>query len=342
MRGKTRRLGKWATLALTIVMVFAWVVPAQALDPIIIFPPIIFFPLTGIDGTVTDSGTSAPIQGIIVSAYKDSDGSYAWSTVTNATGQYSLWLDNADDYKLQFRDPSNKYGEQWANNQANFDDGSDFTPALPYHTVNVQMHTATTLKNVVRRIGHPYTRIKGSYVIVQQKSAVNTVQTFSKTVDKYAAATFKGLRGTNVTYKESAIDPSGMFYSGDATSTWLPYYGGTTNTIYIDLYVAGESKNVTITVPSSKSTVNAGSTFAVAVTASRNITTSQKMMILAKKGSTTKRFYLPKVSHPTGGSTKYLKGIKLSKGTWTLYAVWPGSSKYSTTDSVTGKTVKAK
>jgi hypothetical protein len=341
---KSMRRAKWATIVLSVVLMLAWAVPAQALTPIeIVIPPFLLF-TQGIQGTVTDAGSSAPVKGIVVSAYKAADGSYVWSDVTDAAGFYSLWLGAGVVYKLKFTDPTGKYGEQWGIARANFDDGNVWNVTSgDWKTANLSLTSATALKMVVRRAGHPNTRLVGSYVIVQQKSTFDTVQAFSKTAGKYGSATFAGLLGTSVTYKESAIDPSGMFYSTDATGAWLPYYGGSTHTLYVDMPITAESKNVTITVPVSNSSVRKGGKLSVAVTATRKITTSQKMKILAKKGSTTKTFYLAKSSYPTASTTKYRKSIKLpSKGTWELYAVWPGSASYAITDSVGGKSVKVK
>ncbi len=348
LRKNTRR-ARWATLALTVMLLFAWVVPAQALvpiiPPIIILPPIFQLHIQGISGTVVDVGTAVPLKGIVVYAYDANDGSYVWSGVTNSTGAFTLWL-APGSYKLRFVDAAKQYAETWYLDAANFNDGGtrvvtqDLISPLPS---TVQLRQAAKLKTVVRRQGHPYTRMPGKAVLVQQKSAGGEVQAFTGTTASSGYTYFSGLKPNNVTYKESAIDPSGMFYSADATGTWLPIPGAATTTVYIDLPLANSSYNATITVPSSKSSVKRNTTFSVAVTASRNITTTQKIEILAKKGSTTKTFYLPKVSHPTGSTTKYLKGIKLSsKGTWKLYAVWPGSSKYATTDSINGKTVTVK
>ncbi len=351
---KPLRSARWVTVLIAVVLMLAWVVPAHAvLPPIgpiikpiigpIVIPPLFFF--EGIKGTVTDAGTTGAVKGIVVSAFNAADGSYVWSAVTSADGGYMLFLDDADNYKLKFTDPTGKYGEQWANNDASMADANTFGVSnASFTTVNQSLTAGATMKTVVRRAGHPYTRLAGSYVIVQQKSdGPESIQTFSKTAGKYGSATFAGLRGAGVKYKESAIDPKGMFYSADATSTWLPYLGGQSYTVYIDMAVAGESKNVTITVPVSKSSVKKGVRLSVAVGATRKITTSQKMKILAKKGSTTKTYYLPKVSYPSASTTKYRKSIRLpSKGTWKLYAVWPGSTSYAITDSVGGKTVKVK
>jgi hypothetical protein len=341
MDRKKGRFARLAGLSLVAVLFFAWAVPAQAFVPII-FPPI-FFHISGISGNVTNAGTSGKVPGIVVSAYDFTTSAYVSSAVTNSNGDYLLWI-GAGTYELKFSDPKKVFGEQWYNNKSNWEYGDGIVVTTTVNPNKDQaLQKAASIKVVVRRAGHSLTRLANQALILQQKDLSNHIQAFDGLTNGSGYETFGGLRAADVTYKESAIDPSGLFYSNDATSTWLSHVGGQTDTAYIDLGLISESKNATVTVPSSSSSVTHNVSFTVSDTATRKITGSTKMKIVAKKGSTTKTFSISKSSYPTSGSTKYRGKIKLtSKGTWTLYALWPGNSAYATTDSVTGKTVTVK
>ena len=42
-----------------------------------------------------------------------------------------LFFDDADNYKLKFTDPTGKYGEQWANNDASMADANTLVSPTP-------------------------------------------------------------------------------------------------------------------------------------------------------------------------------------------------------------------
>ncbi|MDR3685960.1 MAG: carboxypeptidase-like regulatory domain-containing protein [Coriobacteriia bacterium] len=328
-----------AALLVATALMFAWVAPAQALFPIIIphFP--IYWFLQGIQGTVTNSGNGAPVSGIVVSAYDTSDGSYQWSDVTNSAGQYSLWLANGT-YRVQFRDPAGRFGEQWwgllASAQPNYASALNLTVSGAYVTgISPALHQAATIKTVVRRFGHPMTMLPGQFVIVQQKDGSGHLQQWSATTGSDGAAAFSGLPWSAVTYKESAIDPTGRFYAGDASSSFAAIIGGV-NPIYIDLSPAGASREITPTVPAAKYSEKKNVAFSATGGFSKSLSSGSQIKILAVKGGTSKTF---------GGkikSNKYKVSVKLAKGTWTLYALFGGNSTFAANDSYAGKSVKVK
>jgi hypothetical protein len=141
-----------ALLALSVVLGTA--VQAHALP--------IFIPIQFMRGTAVDAGTTAPIAGIVVSAYDNASGLYEGSAVTGSDGKFAIFL-FPGDYKLQYRDPKGKYGETWWYNQANMTDASENTLASNTDTIvdPVQLRQAGTIKTVVRRAGHPLTRCRG-------------------------------------------------------------------------------------------------------------------------------------------------------------------------------------
>jgi hypothetical protein len=331
----TRRKGvlKGAiVLVLSTVLLFAWVVPAQALIPF----PILYIQL--ITGTVNDAGTTAHVPGIVVSAYDASTHTYVWSTVTAADGSYGLWL-APGTYKIQFRDPSNRYGEQWGWNQANFEDASDQVLSSGVNTDMgvVQLRPAATIKTIVRRAGHPLTTLPGQFLILQQKSALSTLQQWSATTGGGGAYSWPGMRTYSVTYLESAIDPTGRFYAADSTTGWHSVVGGTTTTTYVDLSPAGSSREVTPSVPATKkSTQKKNKYFTVTGTFSKPLANGKQITILAVKGSVRKTF-AGKIK-----SNKYSASVKLAKGTWKLYALFGGNATFAANDSLSGKTVTTK
>jgi hypothetical protein len=339
MGTKIRRTTTLASLALVVVLFFAWAMPAQALIPI-------FLPIQGVSGVV--DGPSGPVQGVIVKAWKWATQEYVWNGVTDSTGHYTLWL-APGTYELQFTDASGNYLEEWYNNKSGWGPGdaisvvsSTFTP------INATLEYSARMKVIVRRSGHSLTRLPNKAILVQRKKiSDSTLVEIDGTTGSDGTAKFGNLASTGYTYKESAIDTQGWFYSTDATSVFLPRYpltpGTPADNVYIDMQMPlGSSHDMTLTVPSSKSSVTHNVNFYVTVTATRKVSGSTKMKIVAKKGSTTKTFSLKKYSYPSSHSTKYRQKLKLpSKGTWKLYALWPGNGTYATTDSITGKTVTA-
>jgi hypothetical protein len=338
-RLRTRGWKLGLALGVALVLSLGAAAPALAL-PIIIGPvtPLFpIFPLQWMTGTCKDAGTTAPIQGVVVSGYNATDGSYAWSTVTGADGKYSLFL-VPGDYKLQFRDPLGRYGEQWTYNQANMVDSSSGTLAsgVNFDWGDIQLRQAATIKTIVRRAGHPLTVLPGQFIMLQQKSGVGTVQQWSATTGGAGTAAWSALRTFSVTYKESAIDPTGRFYAGDSSAGWHAVVGGATTVTYAELFPAGASREITPTVPAAKSSQKRGRSFKVTGKFSKSIANGSQIKVLAVKGSTTKTF---------GGKIKsggYSANVKLAKGTWKLYALFGGNSAYAANDSLNSKTVKVK
>ncbi len=71
-------------------------------------------------GTVTESGTNAPLSGVLVIASRASDYSVAVAGTTNGSGQYSLTVTQGQGYKLQFVDPTGLHDMEWHDNQPYF------------------------------------------------------------------------------------------------------------------------------------------------------------------------------------------------------------------------------
>ena len=323
-----------AGLALVAVMVFAWVVPAQAIP--------FFGWFNGLQGTVADAGTTAKLSGITVDVYDNATNGWLGTTMTDANGFWSYGC-APGNYNVRLSDPRAVYGEQWDYNQPNQWDSSAISVAsLTWSTVDMNLRAAVKITDVVRRYGHPLTRLAGIAVSEEQTATSGFQQRVGSGLSSSAGAcTFAGLRGYQVLYKATAQDPKHWF--GSASTAYAGYTGGTSRTVYVDMTLTNTSKDCTIGVPTCNPTVKHGVSLTVAVTAKRSIASSTKMTIVAKKGSTTRYFYLPKVSHPTSTSTKYSAKIKLpSAGSWKLYALWPGNSAYAPTDSVGGKSVTAK
>jgi hypothetical protein len=241
-------------------------------------------------------------------------------------------------YKLQFRDPSNRYGEQWGYNQANLTDATDeaIVSNVNFDWGNIQLRQAGTIKTVVRRTGHPLTTLPGQFLILQQKSGSNTLQQWSGTTGGAGSAAWAGLRTFGVTYLESAIDPTGRFYAADSATGWHSLVGGTTLTTFIDLVPAGASREITPTVPACKTPRTRNKYFAVTGAFTKPIANGTQLKILAVKGGTTKTFS-GKIK-----SNKYSSSVKLSKGTWKLYALFKGNATFAPNDSLLGKTVVVK
>jgi hypothetical protein len=172
------------------------------------------------------------------------------------------------------------------------------------------------------------------FLIVQQKSALNTYQQWSGVSGSGGVTMWPGLRAYNVMYAENAIDPTGRFYSSSITS-FHTIIGGAVNTEYIDLTVAA-SHDITPTVPSCSAKQKKNVSFTVKGTFSKSIANGKQISILAIKGGTQKSF---------GGaikSNKYSAKVKLSKGTWTLYALFSGNATFAANDSLAGKVVTVK
>jgi len=313
--------------------------PAHAL-PIIVFPPIFF--LNGINGTVKASGTEVPIKGIIVSAYKVSDGTYVWSSVTNAAGEFSLFLATGD-YRVQYQDPLKRYGGQWYFDDTNYADGLNVTvTSANFSDASVHLHDAMTLKYVVRRLDHPLAKVGGANVILQQKDDGSSHVVMQTAVANGAGlVTFTGQRPQFVTYLATAIDTSGRFYTGSSSGSWLAFTGGSTHTTYVDLTVI-PAYDCTVTVPaSSKYTRSANVSFTVTGSINKRITSPHTMKIVATKGSTTKTFTIALT--PKASSTSYSGKVKLSKGTWRLFALFAGNGNTAPQDSgLVGRTVVVK
>ena len=332
---RTGTFKRVAVLAVVFACLMVWAIPAQALT-LLPFP--IFF-TQGISGTVRDAGTTAPIGGVIVSAYDDSNGVYEWSGVTAADGTYNLWL-SPGTYRVEYSDPQNRYGGQWY-----FDD-TNFTDALPITVTsavwnngnNINMRQAFTLKTVTQRAGHPLTKIGGAVIILQEKDSGTThVTTQHGMTPGNGVNVWPGLRPQNVLWEASAIDPTARFWSGSSDGGWVAYTGGTVNTVAIQLSPAGASREITPTVPFvSKPSQKRNKAFGVSGAFTKALSNGSQIKILAVKGSTTKTFN-GKIK-----SNKYSSSVKLGKGTWTLYALFGGNATFAANDSLTGKSVKVK
>jgi hypothetical protein len=340
----TRLLSKrgWragAAALLAVVLVFGLATPTLA-GPIFQIPPWHDFHwllAQGIKGTVTDASTAAPIAGIIVSSYETSTGAYISSAVTAGDGTYTIGLGNGT-YRLQFRDPAARYGEEWYSGQPNFDSANNRTvTTLNYTSGNEQLNAAAAIKTVARRDGHTLTLLPGIFVIMQQKDASNNVHQWSATTGGNGAVAFGGLLpGTTYPkYKESGIDPTGRLYSTDA-SDWHTLTGGATTLTYLDMVAAGASREITPSVPSTKYTHKKNKKFGVSGTFSKAIANGTQIKILAVKGSTQKVFS-GKIK-----SSKYSSTVKLGKGYWTLYALFKGNSTFAANDSLLGKAIHVK
>jgi hypothetical protein len=348
--GKLRSRGLKLGLALmfSFALVFGAAAPAQADLPFlpilpIYTPPIFLFPIywwnNGIDGTVRDQGSNAPIGGIIVSSYETSTGAYYSSSVTAADGTYSIWLPDGQ-YRLQFRDPSGRYGEEWYSGAANYPGAVNISVSGGMTTRNISLNDAAALRVIARREGHPLTLLPGIFTIVQQKDSVNNVRQWSAVTNGSGWSQTSGLLSgaTWPQYTASGIDPTGRFYSYPMSgNTWGPIVGGTTTAAYLEMRPAGASREITPSVPASKKTNrSANVSFTVYGNFSKSLANGKQIKILAVKGSTQKVF---------AGTIKYNKysaKVKLKKGTWTLYALFTGNSQFAANDSLVGKVYKVK
>ena len=340
----TRLLSKkgWragAVVLLAVVLVFGVVAPAMA-GPIIQLPPWHYFPwqlAQGIKGTVTDASSVAPIAGIVVSSYETSTGAYISSAVTAADGTYTIWLASGT-YRLQFRDPAGRYGEEWWSDMPNYEDALDDVVTTAHYSPGYEhLNAAGTIKTIARRAGHTLTFFPGIFVIMQQKDTTNNVHQWSATTGGNGAVAFGGLLPGTVSpvYKESGIDPSGRLYATDA-SDWHKITGGVTTLTYLDMVAAGASREITPSVPATKYTHAKNKSFTVTGTFSKTVAKGNQIKILAVKGSTQKVFP-GKIK-----SSKYSASVKLKKGYWTLYALFAGNSTFAANDSLLGKAIHVK
>jgi hypothetical protein len=336
---RVRKFWRAAVVAVVFSSTLLVALPAHAL-PLIVFPPIFF--LNGINGNVTNAGTAGAIKGVIVSAYRVSDGTYVWSSVTDATGHFGLFLATGD-YRLQFQDPLKRYGGQWYSDATNYADASNITVTTGnFTTANAGLLQAMTIKYVVRRLDHPLAKVAGANIILQQKDNISSHVVMQTAVaNSSGLVTFSGQRPQGVTYLASAIDTSGRYYTGSSNGGYLAFAGGTVTTVYADL-TAIPAYDCTVTVPaSSKYTRSANVRFTVTGSINKRITSPHTMKIVATRGSTTKTFTIALT--PKTSSTSYSGKVKLSKGTWKLFALFGGNSTTAPQDSgVVGRTVVVK
>ena len=81
--------------------------------------------------------------------------------------------------------------------------------------------------------------------------------------------------------------------------------------------------------------------FKVTGSINKRITSPKTLKIVATKGSTTKTFTVALTAKAS--STSYSGKVKLSKGTWTLFALFGGNSTTAPQDSgLVGRTVVVK
>jgi len=199
-----------------------------------------------------------------------------------------------------------------------------------------------TLKYIVRRVDHPLAKVGGANVILQQKADSSShVVMQSSVANSAGSVTFSGQRPQYVTYLASAIDTSGRFYTGSSTGGWLAFTGNSVHTTYVDLTVM-PAYDCTVTVPAStKYTRSANVSFKVTGSINKRITSPKTLKIVATKGSTTKTFTVALTAKAS--STSYSGKVKLSKGTWTLFALFGGNSTTAPQDSgLVGRTVVVK
>jgi hypothetical protein len=337
---RVRKFLRTTVVAIVFSMTMLVALPAHAL-PILIIPPIFF--LQGISGHVTDAGTTAAVKGVIVSAYNSSDDTYVWSAVTDASGAFSLYL-TPGTYRVEYQDPLKRYGGQWYFDDTNFADGLDVAvTSATWSNADVHLHTAMTIKYIVRHADHPLAKVGGANVLLQQKDTSSShIVMQSGVANSAGLVTFGGQRPQGVTYQATAIDTTGRFWTGTSTGAYLPFVGGTVNTVYIDLTAAGSSFESTVSVPaSSKYTRSANVSFTVNGTITKRVTSPKTMKIVAVKGGTTKTFTAA-ITAKTSSST-YGGKVKLSKGTWTLFALFGGNSTLAPTDSgLVGRSVVVK
>lgn len=326
MRGLLRGV---AVLTVAAVLLFSGAMSASAIVT-----------AQGVDGTLKDSLTSALIKGVVVSAYDSADDSYVSSTVSDASGSYSLWLPAGKSYKIQYRDPQDRYGENWSGGWPDIQDAEALGPVNASTWIHQPRFLAKggTVKVVVTRANHPLTVLPGKWVVEEQKAAITLTMTqWWATTGGDGSATFSGLSAGNAgTYKESVVDPIGQFLAADA-NTWRsvnPYNG--TTVVNASLFVAGPSFEVTPTVPYAKHSQKKNKSFTASGKFSKSVANGSQIQVLAIKGSTRKTF---------GGkikSSKYYVKVKLpKKGTWTLYALFKGNSTFAPNDSLNGKSIKA-
>jgi hypothetical protein len=331
---------------LSLALVFALAAPAMAWTPII-FNPIHVSPMpvwaNGFTGSVISAATSGPIKGIRVQVFDSATSDYVAGGFTDSTGHFTIGV-GPGTYKIMFSDPSAAYETQVYLNADTLAAGLTKTVTASNWTslTTTSLQQAVRVEADVTRSGHPLTVLKGIGITLVQKSAGGHLAAFTGTTNSNGVAAFGGLPHDD--YQLQAYDPTGRFGTGalPGWSTYYTYLGGTNNVVALDLPLSVAAQDVVVSVPGRKSSsVTKNRNFTVSGTISKRVTSPKTLTIVAIKGSTVKTF-TANITALSSSSTYKCKKVKLSKGTWSVWAVFGGNSSLAPTDSGSGKSIKAK
>ena len=291
-----------------------------------------------VEGHATDAVSHVGLPGIQVDVW--SNVGYHYDTLfTDATGHYSWgvsFVGPSFPVRVTFTDPSKVYGPQAWGGGVIMLQGANITLANgDDKTADGALQKGVTFRTTVTRFGHPYTKLPGIHVdYTWDATPINALWSGST-----SAAGINVLSGgAPGIWSFDGVDPTGRFEEGFAAVS--TFFAGSVSPIAINMFVAGPTQDVALSVPLATSPQKVNKAFSATGILSKRVTSPKTVTILAIKGGTRKTF-AAKIT-AKAASSSYKASIKLKKGTWTLVALFGGNQTLAPTDSVSGATVKVK
>jgi hypothetical protein len=309
----------------------------------------------GLYGYVDASGSSTPLAGIRVQAFRNGGGGVFTPgpiTYTDTNGEYGLAVLGGYDYRVLFSDtaanPNQLYADVGykASGSPGYVEMSDdiLVAGGSWNPAGAQMHPASRIVASVTRSGQYATPLKGMVVSILCYAGATATRAYA--TDAHGTVDRGGVTGGS--YRVTISDPSGKFGTV-VLPTASTYHGLLNNDEWIvnaSLPLVNASTNIAVSTPSCASSVKHNAKLAVSGTLSKRAVGLTTMRLDAYQYSPgAMAWVLNKQATlkiaKSGTKSKYSGSIKLpnARSRWRLVAVFPGSSQWAQSGS-TFKSVK--